>query len=108
MGCFLSDGERVYNDPEGKRLTGVHIDQWLILKLLVAIGRQKIVRRSMGCAHPLPQLALPLMVAMDQRFAGGVAPFRCRSAGSIQLKASATTASASTSSVATSRLPRIT
>jgi|APTNR8051073442_1049403.scaffolds.fasta_scaffold24176_3 hypothetical protein len=61
----VSDGERAYNDPVGKLLTGVHIDQGPILTLLVAIGRPKFVRRSMGCGHPLWQLVLSLMVVPD-------------------------------------------
>jgi hypothetical protein len=59
IGGFLSDGERVYNDHEGKRLTVVHIDQRPILTPLVAMGRAKFVRRSMGCAHPLGNWRCP-------------------------------------------------
>ena len=59
IGGVLSDGERVYNDHEGKRLTVVHIDQGPILTPLVAMGRAKFVRRSMGCAHPLRNWRCP-------------------------------------------------
>ena len=59
---FLIDGERAYNDPEEKWLTGVHIGQAVILTPLMAVEWPQFVHRSIGCAPTAPQSTLRSMV----------------------------------------------